>query len=136
MNINCCCEKYNLPVFHNRSDSGIRVKWNVNNRETYLSRLNDDANVSSFHNILDCLDNDNLNETVIDDCVDKFNSILLSSGESHIVNNVNKPNGNVINRNGGWYDSVCREKLKYFKETERVYNVTGNDHDRILMCEA
>ena len=112
----------------------VKMKWKNDKRDNYTNSLNESSNIFLLENISRSLDDDNLNESIIDDCVNKLNDLFLTAGESHkIKHNINSNKNS--NNQGIWYDSECKEKRLLFESAERLFRNSGSDTDRVVMCE-
>ena len=89
--------------------------------------------VSCLNTILELLNGENVNEAIVNECVTKLKDALLLAGESH---RVKVGQSSHPSKKGSWYDSECQQKRESFEWAERIYRMTGDDVDRVKMCEA
>ena len=117
-----------------------RYKWNANNADDFLSNMNDQFSTSLLYSIIDRLDSEeNISETMIDNCIDDISKIFDHSAKAHTMYNSNKHSNNLMYNNKNtctnqWYDLECINKKKEFDFALKMYNESGNLNDRLNMC--
>ena len=109
------------------------MKWKEDKKEEYKFKLGNFDNKDTLSDIMNKLDCENITESIIDDCVNDLNNVILSAGVSHQVNPVNE---SVVKSSNLWYDAECRERLEDFKRAECMYRMSGCEFDRVAMCDA
>ena len=73
----------------------------------------------------------------IDHVIGQFTDILTEAGSSHIREISVGRESNMDNNFKGakWYDQECKKQREKFGEYELRYYETGEESDRIIMCE-
>ena len=126
----------NLQDCDTVESSDVKMKWKNERKDEYIYLLDEPNNIILLENISRSLDDDNFNESVLDDCVNNLNKIILTAGESHKKINTNNSNKSSRPNSHIWYDSDCKDKRLLFECAERLFRNTGSDIDRVQMCEA
>ena len=73
----------------------------------------------------------------VEGVLEQFTDILTEAGSGHI-REVNTNKGGYLGENfsgSKWYDRNCKEQREKFIEHQKRYFETGEDSDRILMCQ-
>jgi len=131
-NVNCQYCQINMSACINCEVK--KVKWKEDKKEEFVANLQSRETNKHIQEVMSLLDNENINETTINTCLEKLGGVLLTAGKSHNITVGRKAYSNT--RLGSWYDSDCMEKRELFKCAERRFRVTGCEDDRMKMCDA
>ena len=117
------------------SKPNVKAKWKPDKKDTFTKKMMDPGCANKLRNILSLLNDSNIDDSLIENCVNCLNYVFHEAGESHkVCFDGSKSGGN--KNEGGWYDLECQEKRDLFRIAERQYRLSGSNEDRVLMCEA
>ena len=132
--------KSNIAVQHTeggvKGGTFVKAKWDENKKDEYINNVNSQGVAKEMENLTDDLIKVTNGEG-IENILDQFTEVIKGAGSSHLreikLNNKGKKGRD--NSGAKWYDEECKIQRVRFKEIQKKYFETGEDLDRVEMCE-
>ena len=112
-------------------------KWNDDNCNLFLSRLENDFSIFNLNAIIDLLQDDSFHDKEdIDKCLYALETVIDYAAKPFLATlNKNKENSHYNqNVNNDWYDLECRTKKREFDLAIDIYKETNDDDDLKRLC--
>ena len=116
--------------------SFVKAKWEEGKKEEYIENLSSERVAKALENITGKLI-ETTDSQGVDSILEQFTEVLKGAGSSHIreIRIDNRGKRDSKGKGAKWYDKDCKVQKERFSEYQSRYFETGEECDRLLMCE-